>query len=338
MKTLLGFVQIVYYSPILLRIKRFITMKIVIIGRTGTLYRAAQLLLEQGHELTAIITAKAAPEYTKSSEDFKSLAQEYSVPFMHTARIAEASHLLQSLSPDVGVSMNYPGIIHQEVIDIFPLGILNAHGGDLPRYRGNACQAWAILNGEKKIGLCVHKMVGGELDSGDIISRDYYRLTQASTVTEAHGWMSSRVPDLFADALHSLEDDPSYILEKQSKHPENALRCYPRKPKDGAIAWHKDAFEILRLINASTKPYAGAFTYLNGQKVHIWKARLGELPCPSCFVPGQVLWKNDDGSVAVGTGNSGVVLVDITQQEGCSSVPAVQIISSLRDRFGSKNE
>ena len=30
------------------------------------------------------------------------------------------------------------------------VGILNAHGGDLSKYRGNACQAWAILNGEKK--------------------------------------------------------------------------------------------------------------------------------------------------------------------------------------------
>ena len=38
------------------------------------------------------------------------------------------------------------------------------------RYRGNACQAWAILNGEK-ISLCIHKMIGGELDSGDIITR-----------------------------------------------------------------------------------------------------------------------------------------------------------------------
>ena len=63
--------------------------------------------------------------------------------------------------------------IPNKIINYFNYGILNAHGGDLPRYRGNACQAWAILNGENKIGLCIHKMVGGELDSGDIISRDY---------------------------------------------------------------------------------------------------------------------------------------------------------------------
>ena len=50
---------------------------------------------------------------------------------------------------DIGISYNYVDIINQDTIDLFKLGILNAHGGDLPRYRGNACQAWAILNKEK---------------------------------------------------------------------------------------------------------------------------------------------------------------------------------------------
>ena len=72
--------------------------------------------------------------------------------------------------------MNYTGIIPQSIIDIFQYGILNAHGGDLPRYRGNARQAWAH-NGEKSIGLCIHKMIGGEIDMcGDIIARDYSKL------------------------------------------------------------------------------------------------------------------------------------------------------------------
>lgn len=73
------------------------------------------------------------------------------------------------------MSLNYSSIISQKVIDLFPLGILNAHGGDLPKYRGNACQAWAILNGETKIGLCIHSMIGGEVDNGNIIDRKIFR-------------------------------------------------------------------------------------------------------------------------------------------------------------------
>ena len=54
------------------------------------------------------------------------------------------------------------------------LSILNAHGGTLPRYQSNACQAWAILNSEERAGLYIHKMMSAELDCGDIVARDCY--------------------------------------------------------------------------------------------------------------------------------------------------------------------
>jgi UDP-4-amino-4-deoxy-L-arabinose formyltransferase/UDP-glucuronic acid dehydrogenase (UDP-4-keto-hexauronic acid decarboxylating) len=310
-------------------------MKVAIIGRTEILYDTAELLMKRGHEITLIVTAKAAPEYTRTEEDFKVLAEHLNAPFVYTARIAETSETIRSLAPvDIAVSINYPGVIPSEVIDLFPFGVLNAHGGDLPRYRGNACQAWAILNGEDRVGLCIHKMVGGELDSGDIITRDYHPLTAESTITDVYCWMVSRTPALFAQALDLLAADPTYVLEHQSQNPADALRCYPRKPEDGVIDWNRSAVEILRLINASTKPYAGAFTYHNGEKVRIWNARMSVLPCPSCFVPGQVLWKNEDGSVAVGTGGSGVLLLDMVQKETGEPYKAAKMVRSLRERFG----
>lgn len=310
-------------------------MKVALIGRTEVLYSTAELLVERGHEIVLVVTAKAAPEYTRTAEDFEVLARKLGVPFLHSAKIGEIAELIQSLPKvDVGVSMNYPGIIPATIIDLFPLGILNAHGGDLPRYRGNACQAWAILNAEEQVGLCVHKMVGGELDSGDIITREYHPLNLETTVTDVYSWMASRTLELFAEALDLLEANPEYVLERQSKNPADALRCYPRAPEDGYIDWNRSAVEILRLINASTKPYAGAFTWHKGEMVRIWSARMGALPCPSCFVPGQVLWKNDDGSVAVGTGNSGVLLLDEVQKDECEPCKAAEMVRSLRERFG----
>lgn len=314
-------------------------MRVAIIGRTEILYETAELFTKRGHEIALIVTAKAAPEYTRTEEDFKVLADRLHAPFVHTARIAETAEAIRALSPvDIGVSMNYPCVIPSEVIDLFPLGILNAHGGDLPRYRGNACQAWAILNGEERVGLCIHKMVGGELDSGDIIVRDYYSLTSETTITEVYGWMASRTPHLFVQALDLLAADPAYVLERQSRNPADALRCYPRTPEDGYIDWNQSAVKILRLINASTKPYAGAFTYHKGTRVRVWSARMGVLPCPSCFVPGQVLWKNDDGSVAVGAGDSGVLLLDEVQKEGLEPCRAAEMVGSLRERFGGSGQ
>ena len=111
------------------------------------------------------------------------------------------------------------------MVDLFPYGILNAHGGDLPRYH-NACQAWAIINGESRIGLCIHRMIGGELDSGDIIARDFLSINHNTKVTSILDWMNNRTPKQLK-AVQKLAENPSYFLEKQSEDPTKALRCYP---------------------------------------------------------------------------------------------------------------
>ena len=138
-------------------------MRIAIIGRTEVLLETAELLLKQGHSIPLVITAKEAPEYKKNVQDFRSFSEKIGAKFIRTSRILDTFDSILSLLPiDISVSMNYVGIIPQKIIDCFRLGIVNVHGGDLPRYRGNACQAWAILNGEKYIGLCIHRMIGGE--------------------------------------------------------------------------------------------------------------------------------------------------------------------------------
>lgn len=273
-------------------------MKIAIIGRSEILYNTACLLHDHGHELVLIITAKEASEYTRTTEDFKRLAERFGVAFLQTPRISEATQAIGSSGADIGISVNYPGIISQNVIDLFPHGIFNAHGGELPRYRGNACQAWAILNREERIGLCIHKMVGGELDSGDIIVREYLPIDITTKVTHAWEWMARRIPDMFLQAVEQLARNPDYVLEVQSKNPADALRCYPRKPEDGRIDWNQSAEDILRLINASNKPYAGAYCEFEGEKMIIWDAELVVDDENFLAVPGQVT-KIGDGFIEV---------------------------------------
>jgi methionyl-tRNA formyltransferase len=263
-------------------------MKIAIIGRTEILYDTAVLLREAGHEIVCVLTAKEAPEYTRKARDFQALAEAWKIPFAQGRGIFEFTDFLRDARADIGVSINYTGIVPQTVTDLFQFGVLNAHGGDLPRYRGNACQAWAILNGEERIGLCIHKMIGGELDSGDIIAREYLDIDDNTKVTKCWEWMTDRVPPLFLEAVDKLQQDSGFVLEQQSTDPEEALRCYPRKPEDGRIDWSQGNLAILRLINASNKPYAGAFCEFESEKMIIWDAELVDDQENFYAVPGQV--------------------------------------------------
>lgn len=311
-------------------------MDIAIIGRTETLFNTINRILEiEDYNIKLIVTAKEAPEYKKTSEDYKNIATKLNIPFINTSLISKKTNveiIKKHLPIDIAISMNYTNIISQEVIDLFRLGILNAHGGDLPKYRGNACQAWAIINGENKIGLCIHKMEGGELDSGDIIFKEYLYITDNTKITDVYKWMDERIPEMFLTSVNKLKSNPNYILEKQSKRPKDILRCYPRLPEDGRINWYESNINILRLINASTKPYSGAYCFLNNEKLIIWEAELPNDSENYCAIPGQIANINKPkGEVTVTTGKGKLLLRLITY--GDFTGKPSEIIKSIRIRL-----
>lgn len=305
-------------------------MKIAIIGRSEVLYETTIQLLNQGHDITCILTAKEAPEYTRKSDDFKSLAEELGIPFASGANIIKSSEFLTNSKSEIAVSINFSGIIPQSIIDIFPLGILNAHGGDLPKYRGNACQAWALINGEDKIGLCIHKMIGGELDNGDIVARDYLPVNINTRIGDVLSWIMNTTPNLVIESISQLQKNSDFILEIQSKDPIDALRCYPRMPHDGLIDWSKSNNEILRLINASSQPYSGAYCNFGEDKIIIWKADLVDDDEVFCATPGQ-LTKITKSYVEIACGEGKLSLIEIELNQKITS-PG-KIFKSIRQRL-----
>jgi methionyl-tRNA formyltransferase len=309
-------------------------MIIAIIGRSELMYNVAKLVIEQGHKISLIITAKASPEYIIKEHDFEVLANSLNAKYICTSKINESIIMssIDSCGPiDIALSVNYSGIISSAIINKFRLGILNAHGGDLPRYRGNACQAWAIINGEDKVGLCIHRMIGGELDSGDIIARDYFTLQQNSRVGEVYEWMAKQIPILMLEATEKLGYDPSFVLEVQSKDQSNSLRCYPRNPEDGRIDWSKDALEILRLINASSEPFSGAYAYFENVKIIVWRASLGNPIPPYLAENGQIMFTGE-GEILISCGR-GQIQLDEIEINGYRTANIREILKTIRKRL-----
>ncbi|MBD3843562.1 MAG: formyl transferase [Campylobacterales bacterium] len=306
-------------------------MKVAMIGRTEILYETVELFLKNGYEIPLIITSKEAPEYTKTSKDFEELANKIDAKYIYTNKLDECRDEIKKLNCEIAVSLNYSSIISQNVIDLFPLGVLNAHGGDLPRYRGNACQAWAILNGEDKIGLCIHSMIGGEVDSGDIVDRKYLDININTKITTVYEWFNQEIPQMFLNSVQKLQKNPSYVLEVQSKNPKDALRCYPRIPEDGKIDWNKSNIEILRLINASNKPYSGAYCFYDDKKLIIWDAELYLDDEIYLSEVGQVASVEKDGSIIVISG-SGKLKIKIIEYNGFIGKPSEKI-KSIRKRL-----
>jgi methionyl-tRNA formyltransferase len=307
-------------------------MNIAIIGRTEILYKCIELFEKTEHKILLIVTSKEAPEYTVGSDEFKAKAIDLGAEFIHTANILTAIPTIESLPQlDLGISLNYSGIIPEQVISKFRIGILNAHGGDLPKYKGNACQAWAIINGEDKIGLCIHKMIGGELDNGNIILKEYLPIDLNTTITEVYKWFEQIIPKLFFISAELLNKDPNYCMEVQSQYAKDSLRCYPRRPEDSMINWKNDAVHILRLINASTFPYSGAISLFENEIVNIMSAELYFDDEVYCSIPGQVALVIPDVGVVVITGGGKILVKDVIINEKLTK--ADKLVKSSRNRF-----
>ena len=295
-------------------------MRVAIIGRTEVLYDTAILLKDKGFEIPLIVTSKEAPEYLRKAADFKELAHQFGSEFIYTPKInsPDVIEKIKSVGHiDIAVSINYSGVISENVIDIFSKGILNVHGGDLPKYRGNACQAWAIINGENRVGLCVHKMIGGELDSGNIILKEYLPIDINTKVGKVLDWIRLVTPDMIYRSVRLLKENENYVFEVQSKKVEDALRCYPRTQDDNKINWTLSNVEVLRLINASSEPYSGAFAEFEGSPIIIWDAELYNDDEIYSATPGQVAEINSEQGyviVITGKGKLKILVMDCLEE------------------------
>lgn len=312
-------------------------MKVVILGRTEYLYETAELLAS-GHEICAIVTAKAMPEYSKTEDDFKRLAHKLDCPFYFTGKTdSSLIEKLNQLNADICVSLNWINVLKDDIIGSFKHGILNAHFGDLPSYRGNAVINWAILKREKQIAVTIHKMVPGEIDSGNILKKKYMPIDSTTSIGNIVDFCRENTPQLFLETVNEIADGRSEEIP-QNTLPQKAFRCYPRLPEYSKIDWKQSAEEIDALVRASAKPYSGAYSYMkinsNIQKVYIWRSSIDPAETNDIGEPGNII-KNDPetGMSKVLTGK-GILNIEEVQYAGNKIFQPGKVWKSIRLHFG----
>jgi len=307
-------------------------LRVAVVGRTGMLLGAARQVLSLGCELPLVITARAAAHDLISEADYRKLADEAGARFIAGTNISNVKNAVVEANCDVAISMNWPHIIPQGVRSQFRYGIFNAHPGDLPRFKGNACPNWAILLGENQIVLTIHQMVE-QLDAGPIALKQTLPLSDDVSIEDVYRWLHVAVPNGFSDLVKRIVTN-TLQLTPQPLDRSQALRCYPRRPEDGRINWNANGIDITRLVRASGRPFDGAFTMLKGERrLTVWSAYEVQSDEPFLAVPGQVVGSRD-GNPIIAARKSFIALSDFSL-EGCEDKGAakIQILSSLRNRL-----
>jgi methionyl-tRNA formyltransferase len=186
-------------------------------------------------------------------------------------RAPEAFAQLRDWRPEVIVVTAYGQILRPDVLRLPRYGCLNLHASLLPRHRGAAPIAAALLAGDAETGITLMQMDPG-LDTGPMLARRAIPIQQTDTA----GSLAARLADLAAETL--TEFLPVYIRGELAPAPQDpALATYAPllKKEDGRLDVQQDAVRLERQIRAYT-PWPGAFLIWKQTVLKILAGEAGE--------------------------------------------------------------
>jgi len=105
------------------------------------------------------------------------------------------------------------GILRRPLIEAAPLGVLNAHMGVLPAYRGMNVTEWAAWNGDP-VGCSVHLIDSG-IDTGDILLVREVDVSTAKAVDAMRSLVDKAQVKLLGEVVH-------HVMEKGELPPRRA--------------------------------------------------------------------------------------------------------------------
>ncbi|MFN2156032.1 MAG: methionyl-tRNA formyltransferase [Anaerolineae bacterium] len=290
-----------------------------------------RVLVEQ-HEVVLVVTQ---PDRRQGrgrklvSSPVKAYALQHNLPVWQppTLRKPEVVEHLQELGADLYVTAAIGLILPPAVLALPPHGCLNVHASLLPRWRGAAPIAAAILHGDKETGVTLMQTDEG-LDTGPIVAQARCPIRPDDTTDR----LTPRLAELGADLLATTL--PRWLageIEPQPQ-PEEGVTLAPRLAKqDGRIDWQQPAAQIERMIRAYT-PWPGTYTTHKGQRLLVLQARA--LPeWQDSGEPGQVIALSAE-QIAVITGKGALHLIEI-QQAGRKAMSPQAFVQGHSDLIGS---
>ena len=259
----------------------------------------------------------------------KQVALKHGLKIYQPAKLKdpEVQAFLSQYHPDAIVVVAYGHIIPPWMIELPRLGCINLHASILPKYRGAAPIAWALICGEKETGVTTMKIDPG-MDTGDILLVRSEPIRDDDTTETLSERLSAMGADLMVETLRKLERRE---IVPQPQDSRLATLAPMLKKADGRIDWTRPALELARRVRGLT-PWPGAYTTFRGKNLHIWRAEAAAAPGGSQPAPGTIL--TEGGRLAVASGEGTLLVLEEVQLEGRKRLTAREFLNGARVQAG----
>jgi methionyl-tRNA formyltransferase len=306
-------------------------MNLVFMGTSEFAVPALERLSGSPHRIMAVVTQPDRPAgrgLEVRTSPVKDVAVARNLHLFQPENVNEYEFLreLRALSPDVIVVVAYGQKLSNDILSLPRWYCVNIHPSLLPRFRGPAPVARAILRGETTGGVCVLKVIE-KMDAGPILGVVRVPIPPDVTTPEFEAQLAKVGADLLVEVLDNIANQTVVEVPQEEREATYAPKF---EKNDGRVDWRKPAARVKDFVRA-LQPFPGAFTFHNRGRLAVWKVEAVRGP-RSNQRPGTITAVEKD-RVRVACGEGEVALIEV-QPENKKRMTAAEFINGFQPKSG----
>jgi methionyl-tRNA formyltransferase len=249
-------------------------MKIVFMGTPDFAVPCLKILLQNGFEIVAVVTAPDKPAgrgLKLTTTPVKEFAVQHNLKVLQPEKLRDENFLneLKALQPDLSIVVAFR-MLPEIVWSLPKYGSINLHASILPKYRGAAPINWAIMNGEKETGVSTF-FIQKQIDTGNIIYSEKVAIIPTDTAGILHDKLMEVGSRLILKTVLAVQEN-NYPQIPQDLSVEQPLA--PKIFKDDCkINFNQPAEKLYNFIRGLS-PYPAAWATADGKILKIFFAEL----------------------------------------------------------------
>jgi methionyl-tRNA formyltransferase len=209
---------------------------------------------------------------------------------------------------DIGVIISFGHLIRPDIIESFPLGMINAHASLLPQLKGAAPMQYALMNGLERTGVSITTLHPTSIDAGRVLHQSSFDIAPGTTFASMVPTVAQHAAD---DIIHVLRDwdavaersrEQAELVELHGAVPKE-LRRAPKIGKAlGKVEWaNMTAREAVCRWQGLTG-FTPVYTSFKNKRCQLLEMRVAEGPMPEQLAdapPGTAVLSQDKSALLV---------------------------------------
>lgn len=297
------------------------SLRVVFFGTPEIAVPTLEALVAGPHEVVGVVSQPDRGRgrgRKRSPSPVAEVALREGLPLLRPEKVGDAETVaaLEALAPDMGVVVAFGQFIPKRVRELPSRGyLINAHASLLPKYRGAAPIARAILDGERETGISVMR-VEKEMDAGAVAHVVKTPIDPMENAVELSARLGALAAQAIGEALDQIAEDRITWTEQDPAAVTFAAKI---EKADAVLDLREPATAIAARIHALSPRPGGAVTLLRDDEettLKISRAATRSLRADESLPTAGTIVRGDrDEPIRVATGE-GWLLPRVLQRPG----------------------